>query len=379
MFNKLLLTSAICAAFIIPVGVEAVQAEVDSSIKSPKLIAQVLHPLQILSLTVNPVNELPPGTELIFTMEATPNATATLNIGNAVQNLPMEEVEFGIYQGRYIVQSGVAIRTNAVVKATLQRGYQSVGKVLEQPLVNEIVTEASYGNDPIAQSLAIERFTLYPVPSFAPGTKLSFTLTGTPGARAAFSIKGIGYNFPMQEISSGYYQGQYVVQQQDTLPTSEEDIIAHLQANNQLVQTTLSEPLSASSPTGNQVLQSASDQNLSTTASFSTETASVRGQVPIEILSPQTNSQVSSMVEVRGRSLPNTALNVSVQVFTPLAGEVGVNRNILSRRITTDAEGNFSFEFNPPPSEPGTRYEVNLNAATNVRQANQKTLVLFHQ
>lgn len=378
MTNTLLLRSTICVALILSVGVEAVRAEVTSSTNSSQLIAQVSRPLRIRSFTVNPVSELPPGTELIFTLQGTPNSTATFSIGDAAQNVPMEEVEFGVYEGRYIVQSGVPIRANAVVKGTLQHGYQTISMVLEQPLVNEVVTNASFDGDSGIQSLFVERFTLTPGTKVVPGVPLNFTLTGTPGGRAAFSIKGVGYNFPMREVKSGVYQGQYIVRQEDKLPESEEMVIASLQANNQLIQTALDQPLFVKPQTGDRVVLVTSDQPLPINASFSTGSEMATSQLPIEILSPQDNSQVDGTITVRGRSFPSTSLNLTVQAITSMAGTAGVNRNILSQAIKTDSQGNFGFAFNPAIADSGTRYEINLST-TNEEQPIQRTLVIFHQ
>lgn len=352
MVSKFLLSSAICATFIVSVGAEVVQAQV----KAPQLIAQVLHPLKIRTLTMSPVNELLPETELIFTLQGTPNASATVSIGGA--SVPMEEVEYGIYEGRYVIPSGAPVRANTEVKATLRRGYQTVGKVLEQPLVSEIAREASFDNEGNPQSLFIDNFTLAPVTEVVPGTELNFRLLGTPGAVATFSIENVVNNVPMREVSSGIYEGQYVVHRQDDFSVLESSVTARLQSGIQAVGATLGQPLF-------------------TNVSFSgAGAAAAITQLPIEILSPQANSPVGRTVEVRGRSIPYTTLDVSVLASTPLAGATSFNQNVLNRRITTDSQGNFSFELNPAVPIAGTRYIVSLSGSNAAGQRNQKTFVI---
>jgi hypothetical protein len=68
------------------------------------------------------------------------------------------------------------------------------------------------------------------------------------------------------------------------------------------------------------------------------------------------------LIEVRGRSAPNVALNVRVEATNALSGLIGGTQNILSRTVTTDERGNFAFSFEPPTvTVPGTRYEVNIS------------------
>lgn len=314
---------------------------------------------QIDSFTANSVNQLTPGTELTFTLQGTPNARASLTIGNTARNLPMREVEPGVYEGRYVIRTTDSLATDTVVRANLQRGDQVTSARLSQPLIaatgTNTVQNPQSGNSS-TQSLAIDRFTVQPVQQLEPGTVLNFNLTGTPNAKATYSIEGITYNQPMQEVSSGNYQGQYVIRRQDDFTNTNNRVTASLQSGNQIVRAQLDQNLFANSGT----------TNPSTT------------QLPLEVLSPENNSRVRGTVEVRGRSLPNTTVAVNVQASTSLAGIVGLDRNILNRTVSTDAQGNFSFSFRPTLTVPGTRYEVSLSA-TNGNQKNEETLVLIQQ
>ncbi|NJN87030.1 MAG: hypothetical protein HC881_12965, partial [Leptolyngbyaceae cyanobacterium SL_7_1] len=59
---------------------------------SPAPIAQQADAPQIDDFSVVPVDALAPGTELVFTLQGTPGARATLTLGNIATNLPMREV-----------------------------------------------------------------------------------------------------------------------------------------------------------------------------------------------------------------------------------------------------------------------------------------------
>lgn len=326
-----------------------------AQLKPSVLIAQQnYYTPRIDSFRVNPVNRLSPGTELVFTLQGTPNSQATVTIGNIVQSLPMREVEPGYYEGRYTIRNADQITDNSFVRASLQRGNLTANARLQQPLT---MASDGYGNSNTAQSLFIDRFTVQPIQQLEPGAELNFTLIGAPNARASFSINGVTYNQPMRETSRGVYQGQYVVRRQDYFPASGTTVTASLQAGNQLVRARL-------------------DQNL--VASNGSNTNTSTNQIPLEILSPQNNSQVSGTVEVRGKSAPNATVDVSVQAKTSLAGLIGFNRNVFSRTIEADSQGNFSFSFQPVISVPGTQYQVSLNA-TKGNQTNEETLVLVQR
>lgn len=355
MTNRVFSTTIALAFLSALIGSPAV-AQTESRVVAQQNVSA----LQIDSFTANSVNQLTPGTELTFTLQGTPNSRASLTIGNTARNLPMREIEPGVYEGRYVIRTVDSLTADTVVRANLQRGDQITSARLSQPLVATTGTtpvQNSQSGNQSTSALAIDRFTAQPVQQLEPGTTLNFTLTGTPNAKATYSIEGVTYNQPMQEVSSGNYQGQYVIRRQDDFANANNNrVIASLQSGNQVVRAQLEQNLFA---------------NSSTTNPNPT-------QLPLEVLSPENNSRVRGTVEVRGRSLPNTTVAVNVQASTSLAGIVGLDRNILNRTVSTDAQGNFSFSFRPTLTVPGTRYEVSLSAS-NGNQKNEETLVLIQQ
>lgn len=301
---------------------------------------------EIDSFTAYPVQRLDPGTELFFVLRGAPYSRATLTIPNAVQNLPMREVQPGVYEASYMIREGDRISENTVVRANLQQGDRISSTRLQQPLV------AGY-NDRDFQSLSINRFTARSVQQLAPGTTLNFKLLGTPNATANFSIEGVANNIPMREESNGVYTGEYTIRSQDYFPPAGAAVTASLQSGNQVIRSRLDRELIAG------------DEGSSNTA-----------EIPLEIITPKENARVSGTVEVEGRSAPNATVNVNVEATSSVAGLFGFERKILERTIRADEQGKFSFAFKPSISLPGTRYEVNLSSSRGDRTS-EETLVLF--
>jgi len=73
---------------------------------------------QIQRFTMEP-NRIEPGTEVVFTLEGTPNATAAVNVRNVARDIPMTEIQPGVYEGRYTVRRQDAFSANNVT-ATLE-------------------------------------------------------------------------------------------------------------------------------------------------------------------------------------------------------------------------------------------------------------------
>jgi hypothetical protein len=329
------------------------------------LTQQTLNAPQIDSFTVNSVNQLTPGTELVFTLQGTPSANATFTVGNFVRNVPMQEVQPGVYEGRYTIRSQDQITNTIPIRANLQQGDRVASVRLQDPLISTTATNSNVGantsgtNNNTTQAPYISRFTAESIQRPAAGSGLNFTLVGTPGARATFSIAGIAYNLPMQEVSSGTYQGRYVIRRQDYFPPEGVTVTANLQSGNEVARAQLEQNLFANNGTN------------------STSTTST-SQLPLEILSPQNNSRVNGTVEIRGRSTPNSTVNVNVKATTSLAGIVGFDRNVLEQTVNTDAQGNFRFTFSPTISIRGTRYDVSLST-TNGGQTDEESLILYQQ
>lgn len=341
--KKFLSTALVLSIFPVALGVA------ESAIANPSYsVAQNTAAPQIESFRVEPVEELTPGSELVFTLEGTPKAKVTMTIQNVASNIPMREVRAGYYEARYTIKSQDRISDNTAIRANLQQGKRGANATLEESLVAGESDNSSQG-----ESLSINQFTVQNVENLEPGTELVFTLSGTPDANATYSIEGITYDQPMREVSEGRYEGRYVIRRQDAFPTSGMKATASLKE-------------------GEQVVRARLDRDLSTS------NASSREELPLEIISPNNNSQVGDTVEVRGRSAPNATVTVNVTAKNNVLGVVGLDRNVASRTVEADSQGNFSFSFKPSGVVPGTRYEISFSASKG-QQTKQETLVLVQR
>ncbi|HVE90523.1 MAG TPA: Ig-like domain-containing protein [Burkholderiaceae bacterium] len=75
-----------------------------------------------------------------------------------------------------------------------------------------------------------------------PGAELRFAASGTPGARASFTIDGVVRDVPMQEVRPGRYEGAYTIRRNDNFPPSL-SIVATLQGSGQTVRSQLNQAL----------------------------------------------------------------------------------------------------------------------------------------
>jgi hypothetical protein len=92
--------------------------------------------LAIDKFTVQPVEQLTPGTELVFTLVGTPKAVATFSIDGIATNQSMQEGVAGHYRGQYVIRTQDKFPASGVmVTAILQSGGQSVRAQLVQGLV----------------------------------------------------------------------------------------------------------------------------------------------------------------------------------------------------------------------------------------------------
>jgi hypothetical protein len=81
---------------------------------------------------------------------------------------------------------------------------------------------------------------------------------------------------------------------------------------------------------------------------------------------------------VLGRTAPDAKVDVQVQAIAAVAGFFGINQQIYSQSLRSDAQGNFAFTFQPQVPVPGARYEITVNAGRDGLTRESK-LVLFQQ
>lgn len=193
------------------------------------------HP-DIESFDVEQVTALDPGTELNFTLEGTAKARASVRIAGVPRTINLRETSRGEYEGTYIIRKTDRIANNAAVTATLAQGKKRTVARLGETLVagGAVVVQPN----PSPTSVSIDRFTVDQIDRFEPGTELKFTLTGTPRARASYTIENVVANRAMQEVRSGVYEGTYTIRRQDNFAPGLR-VTGTLQSNGQVARSQL--------------------------------------------------------------------------------------------------------------------------------------------
>jgi len=318
------------------------------------LAASVADALEIIRFEADRVHELSPGTELMFRLEGTPQATATVAVSGIRQPITLRETEAGWYEGSYTIRTNDRLSGTPDIRATLKQGNRTTTARLSEPLVTTGQGAARRSARRPTSKPEIQRFTMEPS-RVEPGTEVVLTLEGTPNATATFTIRNVARDLPMTEIQPGLYEGRYTIRRQDAF--SANNVTATLEVDGQVERTRLAAPEGAgTAPRG----------------------PSRQADFPLEVTSPKNMAEVhKGPIEVRGRSAPNVPLNVHVEATNALGGLIGVNQNVLSRTVTTDERGTFAFSFEPPVvTMPGTRYEVNISGnLAGQERSQQLTLV----
>ena len=199
-------------------------------------------PPAIDSLYVDSDNGLAPGAELTFTVECTPRGKASVRISGINRNIPLKEVASGVYEGGYTIKGKDRITASSTVRTTLRAGNRSAGKTFTIPSQYGPATSAAAPDAKQPAVPKISRFTVAPIGMIEPGADLRFALTGTPGAKAYFTIEGVVDNVPMREVKSGQYEGSYTIRRLDHFPTNV-NIHGTLEANGQAIGSRLNQVL----------------------------------------------------------------------------------------------------------------------------------------
>ena len=206
---------------------------------------------QIDNAYVSPLNQFTPGTDLTFTLEGSPNGRASVRVGGIRRVINLQESEKGLYSGDYTISSNDRITANSVLRATLSVRGRSVG--FSAPLGSSAgpispaaapaaAVPATPAPAAVRAPVSVQQFTVTPVEAIEPGADLKFMLSGTPAAKATFSIDGIAKGIAMQETKPGQYEGSYTIRRLDHFP-SNLNIVANLEADGKTVSRRLAQAL----------------------------------------------------------------------------------------------------------------------------------------
>ena len=202
---------------------------------------------EIDSFQVDVSDQIAPGSEIGFTLEGTPGGQVSVRLTGVKKLIVLREVDSGIYEGSYTLSRRDQLGSQPKARATLRvRKFSVVATQAlagSQPSVSQPPAASRTGPPAPAQgALAIERFTVAPVPRIEPGAELRFTASGTPGVRASLTIDGVVRDVPMSEVSPGRYEGAYTIRRNDNFPPSL-SIVATLEGNGQTVRSQLNQAL----------------------------------------------------------------------------------------------------------------------------------------
>lgn len=198
---------------------------------------------EITRLNVDSDDGLLQGAVLTFRVEGTPRGKASVRISRIEANIPLKEASRGVYEGSYTIKRKDRINSSSTIRTNLKVGSRSTSETYGLP--PELTASAPAGA-PAAKpaALKIDRFSVVPVSQIEPGAELQFAMSGTPGAKAYFTIEGVVRNVPMQETGSGQYAGRYTIRRLDQFPPAL-NISGTLEANGQAVGARLDQPLIA--------------------------------------------------------------------------------------------------------------------------------------
>lgn len=202
---------------------------------------------RIEGFNVDEVRRLSPGVELNFDLYGTPGGQATLRISGATRDLPLIEIEAGLYEGTYTISRRDKIAARSLVNANLRVGNQVTSAVLNETLqvgVGYHSAKAMPGPQP-----RIERFDVEPVADLSGGNDLQFTVIGTPGGKVDLVIAGVKGKIFLPEVNNGEYAGSYTIRNRDRV-TSHSVVTANLRMGDRVASIALGKALqNAAAPT----------------------------------------------------------------------------------------------------------------------------------
>ncbi|MGQ9837124.1 MAG: S-layer homology domain-containing protein [Cyanobacteriota bacterium] len=175
---------------------------------------------------------VPAGGTLTIEAQATPNGSATVDIGGLVQGLPMQEVQPGYYRVVYSLgpqdsalspDISIQLTVNGVSTRIQQRQPQlALGNVAPPPVESIFSSppQAAQPAFPVSPSVPasasgvyprIEAIRLDPQRNLVEGDILTIAIWAESGGIAQFDLGNLVLNQPMREIRPNHYEGTYVV------------------------------------------------------------------------------------------------------------------------------------------------------------------------
>lgn len=292
--------------------------------------------------TATPINKIEPGAELKFSLSGTARAKASFSIEGIAKDVPMTETQAGVYEGAYTIRRMDNFPPALNITATLDAN----GRVVRSRLAQSLLIE---GKPPVIKNVSPhEGETVVTNPVLISAT---FDDTGGIGIDTK-TVRIVVAGVDVTRNAS--ITPQFFSYRADLKPGSTAVEVSAKDINGKALRqgwTFTVASLAAPAPT----------------------------TLPVEITSHANNAQVGAgTIEIKGRTSPDTKIDVQVQAIASIAGFFGLSQQIHAQTLRSDANGNFAFSFQPQVTVPGTRYEVTMAASKG--ELNKETkLVLFQQ
>ena len=308
---------------------------------TPPPVSQVGQ-LAIQRFSVTPVNKIEPGADLRFVMNGTPGAKASFTIEGVVNEVPMQEVQRGQYEGGYTIRRLDHFPSGVPIVATLEASGQTMRAKLNQALVAD-------AKPPVIKNLSPRENEV------VAGNPVQISGTFDDSGGAGIDVKSVRITLAGADITkNATITPQFFSLRTELRPGS------------------YSVEVNAKDIAGNAVRRN-------WTFTMAVQAPPVSTVLPLQVVSHANNAQVSNgAVEVRGRTAPDAKVDIQVQAIAQIAGYFGLNQQIYNQSTRSDANGNFAFTFQPQIPVPGARFEINMTASK-ADLTKELRLVLFQQ
>ncbi len=167
----------------------------------------------IRSFTVDQVQRVDPGTELVFRVQGTAHGALTLVLDGVATPIGLPETRSGTYEGAYTISIRDKVRYDSRAQATLRVGDRQATMALGQTLLTAQAQAAAVAA--ATPTPEIQRVETRNTGALTGGHELSFLVNGTAGGKASVSLDGGKTSIALAEEKPGQYVGSYTVKTRD--------------------------------------------------------------------------------------------------------------------------------------------------------------------
>jgi len=329
---------------------------------------------QVRGLSVNADDALRPGSDVHFSLQATPGSRASLALGNTDIVLNLRETAAGVYTATHTVSSRDRIDPLAMITARVVRNNVTTTHNFSYPADFQALAQQA----PVARAAAPGLVRAQPqaephdrqpptVVNLSPRHGEVVPSAGLTTISGTLQDVGRGIDPDSVRLSVG---GRDVSNSMRVTPEQ-------FSYRSDLPPGRYTAEVSAKDYAGNAVRK---------TWSFDVSGAPPMGAapayLPLIVSSPHNNAVVDANgnLTVHGRTAPFAQVVVRVDAVPPSIGNrASVAQTITSQPVQADRDGNFSVQVVPRSYPiPGTRYDVSLQATHNSLTSEQR-LVLFQR